>query len=124
MQIDFLKIKGNQYDVNYHKNGVNINGFIERINKNCVKLDSNFKTEVTLTCSRCGKEYKKEINYPLNLILSEGSYSDSSEIDIIEFYKGHIDFDYIALSEIESLKEDFNYCDECKDSSEVLEVEF
>jgi len=124
MQINFLKVKSAPIDINYSKNGVDINGFIERINKNCVKLDSTFSTTVTLTCNRCGKEYEKVVSYPLNLILSEGNYDDNSEIDIIEFYEGDIDFDYIAFSEVESLKEDYNYCDECKDNDEIFEVEF
>jgi uncharacterized metal-binding protein YceD (DUF177 family) len=124
MQIDFLKVKSAPINIDYSKNGVDIKGFIERINKNCVKLDSTFSTKVILTCSRCGKEYEKIVSYPLNLILSEGNYEDNSEIDIIEFYDGNMDFDYIAFSEVESLKEDYNYCDECKDSDEIFEVEF
>ena len=124
MQIDFIKLKQSPVDINYSKDNAKIVGTLERINKDSVKLDSEFTSQVELICNRCGKEYKKDFKYPLTLLLADGVYSDNSDLDIIEFHQNKIDFDYIAFSEITSIQEDYNYCEECQDSDEALEYEF
>jgi len=124
VKISFSKIKQTPVDINYSKDGVKIQGTLERINKDSVKLDSTFKSEVEVVCNRCAKEYKIDANYQLSLILSDGGYNSKDEIDVVEFYDSKIDFNYLALSEVSSIKEDYNYCSSCQDSNEVLEVEF
>ncbi len=124
MEISFSKIKQSPVDVNYSKDGVEINGTLERISRDNIKLDSTFKSTVEVICNRCGKEYKIDANYPLGLILSDGGYNGKDELDVVEFYDGKIDFDYLALSEVTSIKEDYNFCSECQDTDELLEVEF
>jgi len=124
VKISFSKIKQTPIDIDYSKDGVDIQGTLERVNRDSVKLDSTFKSEVEVVCNRCAKEYKIDANYPLSLILSDGGYNGKDEIDVVEFYDGKIDFDYLALSEVSSIQEDYNYCSSCQDSDEVLEVEF
>ena len=124
MEISFSKIKQSPIDINYSKEGVDISGTLERINRESIKLNSNFKSTVDVICNRCGKEYKVYANYPLGLILSDGGYNGKDELDVVEFYDGKIDFDYLALSEVTSIKEDYNFCSECQETDELLEVEF
>jgi len=124
VKISFSKIKQTPIDIDYSKDGVDIQGTLERVDRDSVKLDSTFKSEVEVVCNRCAKEYKIDANYPLSLILSDGGYNGKDEIDVVEFYDGKIDFDYLALSEVSSIKEDYNYCSSCQDSDELLEVEF
>ena len=124
MQIDFAKVKSTLADINYSKDGVTINGTIKRVDRNSVELNSTFSTEVNLICNRCGKEFKKSFKYPLLLLLSDGNISDSENLDIIEFHNGKIDFDYIAQSEVTSIEEDYNLCENCADSEDILEKEF
>ena len=124
MQIDFIKLKQSPVDVNYSKDNTKIVGTLERINKDCVKLDSEFTSQLKLLCNRCGKEFTKEFKYPLTLLLADGVYSDNSDLDIIEFHNRKIDFDYIAFSENTSIQEDYNYCEDCQNSDETLEYEF
>jgi uncharacterized metal-binding protein YceD (DUF177 family) len=124
MQIDFVKVKQSPIDIDYSKDNTKIVGTLERINKDCVKLYSEFTSQVDLICNRCGKEFKKDISYPLTLLLSDGAYSDNSDLDIIEFHDSKIDFDYISFSEKTSVEEDYNYCEDCQDSDETFEYEF
>jgi len=124
MEISFSKIKQSPVDVNYSKDGVEIIGTLERVSRDNIKLDSNFKSNVEVICNRCGKEYKIDANYPLGLILSDGGYNGKDELDVVEFYDGKIDFDYLALSEVTSIKEDYNFCSSCQETDELLEVEF
>ncbi len=123
MQIDFNKVKS-LIDINYSKENVKITGTLEKINKSCVQLDATFESTVIVTCNRCGKEFSKPFKYDLSLLLSDGAYKAKDEIDTIEFFKGKIDFDYIAQSEITSLEEDYNYCSDCVNSDDILEIEF
>jgi len=124
MEIAFSKIKQSSMGINYSKDGVKIEGTLKRVDRDCVKLNSNFQSNVEVICNRCGKEYKIDANYPLELILSDGGYNGKDEMDVVEFYDNKIDFDYLALSEVTSIKEDYNYCSSCQDSDELLEVEF
>jgi len=124
MEIDFSKIKQTPIKVNFTKNSSSIVGSLERINRNSVKLTSIFNLSVKVICNRCGKEVDKKLNYPLELILSEGRYNSNDEIDVIEFFDGKIDFNYLIESEIASIKEDYNYCDNCINNNEILEIEF
>ncbi len=124
MKIDFNKIKNNLIDINYSKENTKIVGTLERINKNCVKLYATFSSTINLTCSRCGKEFDKSFEYDLSLLLTNGNYKDKSEIDVVEFFDNKIDIDYLAFSEISSIKEDYNYCYECINSNDILEIEF
>ncbi len=124
MEISFSKIKHSPIDINYSFNNSSVVGTIERINRDCVKLNSNFKSSVDVICNRCGKEYKVDVEYPLELILSDGRYNDKDEIDVVEFFDRKIDFNYLIESEIASIKQDYNYCSSCQDSDELLEVEF
>ena len=123
MQIDFRKIKSSTLDIDYSNNNSNIVGTIKRVDRDSVKLESNFSTKLKLICNRCGKEFEKEFSYPLNLILADGIYSDPMDLDIVEFNDGKIDFNYLLDSETASIQEDYNYCDSCKDK-EDFEVEF
>ena len=124
MQIDFNKIHRSLIDINYSKDNIKIIGTLDRINKSCVKLDATFNSTIDLVCNRCGKEFSKPFNYEISLILADGAYKDKSEIDIVEFFEGKIDFDYLAQSEIASIKEDYNFCEECINSDDILEIEF
>ena len=122
MQIDFRKVKSSTLDIDFSKENSKIVGTLKRVDRDSVKLDSTFSTKLKLICNRCGKEFEREFSYPLNLILSDGVYSDPSEIDIVEFKEGKIDFNYLLDSENALIEEDYNYCDSCKDK-EDFEIE-
>jgi len=124
MEISFSKIKQTPIDVNYKRDNLSIVGTLERINRDCVKLISTLKASTQVICNRCGKEINLPLEYPLELILSEGRYNGNDEIDVVEFFDGVIDFNYLAESEIASTQESYNYCNSCKDSDEILEIEF
>lgn len=123
MQIFFSKIKQTPLALEYSKDGATISGFLERVERNCVKLQANIKVNTEVACSRCGKDFLIDKRYPLELILSDGRYNNE-EIDVIEFFDNKIDIDYIINSEIASIQEDYNFCKDCIDKNEILEIEF
>jgi len=123
MEIAFSKVKHTPTELNFVEENVSIIGTLSKESRDIVKLESHFQADVPVTCSRCGKEFIKRIAYPLSLILSDGRYNDNDEIDVIEFFNNSIDITYISESEIASIQEDYNFCQECKETDEILEVE-
>ena len=124
MQISFSKIKHTPTALDFVQDNLSITGTLSKEGRDCVKLDSLFKAKINVICSRCGKEFVKDLNYPLELILSDGRYNSNDEIDVIEFFDGNIDISYIAQSEIASIQEDYNFCQECIETDDILEVEY
>jgi hypothetical protein len=124
MEISFLKIKQNPLDINYSNGKTSIVGSLERVDRDNIKLESTFKSSIKVICNRCGKEYLLEVDEPLELLLSDGRYNNNDKIDVVEFFNGKIDFNYLAQSEIASIEESYNLCDSCKESDEILEIEF
>lgn len=124
MEISFVKIKQLPIDINYSSDGASIKGSLERVNRDCVEFKATFEASIPILCNRCGKEYIKDVNYPLELILSEGRYNNNDKIDVIEFFEGKVDFDYILKSEIASIEEEYNFCESCIDNDDILEIEF
>jgi uncharacterized metal-binding protein YceD (DUF177 family) len=123
MTIAFAKVKHTPTELKFSEDGVSITGTLAKEWRDSVKLLSTFKADVDVICSRCGKEYIKHVEYPLELILSDGRYNNNDEIDVIEFFDGNIDITYISESEIASIQEDYNFCEDCALTEEVLEVE-
>jgi len=125
MEISFLKIKQNPLDIDYSKDDKSsIKGTLERVNRDSVKLNSTLKTSIEVICNRCGKEYIIDSCEPLELFLSDGRYNSNKEIDVVEFFDGKIDFDYLIESEIASIQESYNLCESCSKTDEILEIEF
>lgn len=123
MTVSFSKVKHTPTKLNFSKGAVSIIGTLAKEGRDSVKMLSTFKADVDIICSRCGKEYVKDVKYPLELILSDGRYNSNDEIDVIEFFDGNIDITYISESEIASIQEDYNFCKDCSLAEEVLEVE-
>ena len=123
MEIAFSKVKYTPMQINFAEDGTSIIGTLTKLSRDLVRLESDFKADVDVICSRCGKEYKKSVAYPLGLILSDGRYNDSDEIDVIEFFNNLIDITYISESEVASIQGDYNLCPNCQETEEVLEVE-
>ena len=124
MEISFLKIKHHPLEINYSDETASIKGSIKRVDRTNIELKSDFKASISVICNRCGKEYLVDANYPLELLLSDGRYNSNKEIDVVEFFDGKIDFDYLAKSEIASIKEGYNFCKDCANNDEILEIEF
>jgi len=124
MEISFSKIKQNPIEIDYSLGSSSIRGRLKRVTKDNIKLFSTFKTSLDVICSRCGKEYLIKIDEPLELLLSDGRYNSKDEIDVVEFFNGKIDFDYLINSEVASIQEGYNFCESCIDNKNILEIEF
>ncbi len=116
MKIAFTKISSTPQDFSFEQGGVRIEGTLKRKNEKEIFCKASLFGTFEHICDRCGNEMRVNIDENLWLILSDGEYKSNSQIleDVVEFYDGFIDFDELLNSEIESIKSDYFYCNDCK----------
>jgi len=114
MRIAFRKISSQKGRFELKIDSLSFNGTFKRDRDDLVVLDSIIKGEINLLCDRCGEEFMKHYDEPLTLKVSEGYY-EGDDLDVIESHDHFVDFDMIALSEIEAIKNEYHYCDKCND---------
>ncbi|WP_233709548.1 DUF177 domain-containing protein [Helicobacter pametensis] len=86
-----------------------LEGEVTRISSKLFRLDALLQGEIDLICDRSGEEYREYIDERLTLLISNGLWDQQSQdnrddFDVIEFFEGFIDFEYILQSEIDSIQ--------------------
>ena len=101
-----------------------LEGVLQKIGFHRVLLQGEMKGDVPVSCNRCGKHFDQNIDMPLRLTISDQIVEDKDDLDIIEFLDGTIDVSFILQSEINTITSEYHYCDNCRESDEVFEMEF
>ncbi len=116
MKIEFKKVGFNKKEITISKQKLNLSGDLKRSGKDLVDFDAKLQGQVSVECSRCGKEFELDVDEKLDLKLSDGVYRGfDEEVDVIEFYDGSIDMQQLIDSEEASIQLDYNICKECKE---------
>ncbi len=123
MKIAFHKISRRPVEIEHTLNGCHLKGDIKRVSAHEVELNATLNGVTQLYCDRCGKSIDRDINTKLQLKLSDRAVG-MDDLDTIEFADGFVDFDYLIDSEINLLSAGYNYCSECKSSSDELDIEY
>jgi len=110
----------------FHKEEDNVifDGILTKSGYHRVTLEGTIKGDIEIICNRCGKAIAYPMDSKLKLTISDQIVEDKVDLDIIEFLDGEIDISYILQSEINTLKSEYHYCDECGDEDEAFEMEF
>jgi uncharacterized metal-binding protein YceD (DUF177 family) len=108
LRVDNISLQGNLEKQDYHK----------------VKLEATLSGNIDLICYRCGKQFKKQLDMPLSLTLTDNLIETTDDLDIIEFVDGAIDLDFILRSEVASIQNYYNLCDKCQIENIEFEQEF
>jgi uncharacterized metal-binding protein YceD (DUF177 family) len=124
MKIVYDKIGQTKKPFELSVSGVRLEGTLAKSGYHRLRLEGNLEGQVELSCDRCGKSYQHDMNYPLNLTLSDEVIETKDDLDIIEFIDGVIDLEFIVQSEIASVQNSYHYCDECENDEEEFEREF
>ena len=124
MKIFFEKIGTTPKPIAIEKEGIKLEGTLQKNGYRKILLETRLSGVVNLDCDRCGKNYDHSIDGPLKLTLSDAVSEDKVDLDIIEFLDGTIDISYILEGEINAIRESYHYCDDCDCSDESMEVEF
>ena len=124
MKIVFDKIGSTAKPFEVDLEGVKLEGTLIKSGSHQVALDAHMSGCIELDCDRCGETYDSHVDSTLQLKLSDQVSEDKDDLDIIEFLDGEIDLSYILQSEINTLKNAYNYCSKCSNSDEDFEVEY
>ncbi len=93
---------------------VSLVGEINRKYHNLIEFNGKMIGKLNLVCAKSGAEFTRDINECLVLYFSDGIWEMQSQIssidilDVIEFFEGFIDFNFVLESEIESIRLDYN----------------
>ena len=123
MKIAFHKISRSPVEIEHTLNGCRLKGEIKKISSHEAELDAVMKGVTQIYCDRCGKCIDRDIDTKLQLKLSDRAVG-MDDLDTIEFSDGFVDFDYLIESEINLLSAGYNYCENCQNSSDELDIEY
>ena len=98
--------------INKTIDGLTLKGNSEK-NKDEYIITGKLVGDIEVECIKCLKPFTKHIEEDIKFKVVKPPYNGfDEEYDIIEQEK--LDIDEILKSEIESIKNDFNICDSCK----------
>ncbi len=112
MRIQFRKIFSSSKVFNLQKEEVRFYGEIIAKSNRLFQLKGKIQGKLKVVCDRSGEEFLQEVDEDLVLYISDGIWDtqsqDSSAFDVVEFFDGFIDLDYILQSEIDSIQLDYH----------------
>ncbi len=108
MKIDFRKIAFQPKAFFIQNETLVFEGEVKRIGDKLFRVNAILNGELKLVCDRSGEEYFQKIEEDLVLYISNGIWDTQSQkvddLDVIEFFDGFIDFEYILQSEIDLIQ--------------------
>lgn len=115
-KIAFVKISNDPMEFEITKDDLKFIGTLSKKSDDLVLCVAKIVGFMEHVCDRCGKEMALKIDESLTLLLSDGLYKDKEHKveDVVEFFDGFINLDELLISEIESYKSGYIYCDSCK----------
>lgn len=91
-------------------------GKLQKKSKNLVQCIGKLEGTLVCQCARCGDDISLHVNEEVDMFANDGIYETSEElVEVIEFLDETIDLDIMLLSEVETIKSDYNYCSTCKE---------
>ena len=124
MKIVFDKVGSTAKPFEVSSEGMKLEGTLKKSGSHQITLDAHMSGCMELNCDRCGDTYNYDVDNELQLKLSDLVSEDKDDLDIIEFLDGEIDLSYILQSEMNTIKNAYNYCDKCDNNDEDFEVEY
>lgn len=114
MKIEARKITSNprnfSLDLVSDSYKIKVNGNLSKLSNGLIKIDSTMAGELDCICDLSGEEFRKNINDEIVLFAKDGiwnSHQDRDYFDVIEFFGGYIDLEFIFKSELESIRLDY-----------------
>jgi len=124
MKILFDKVGHTIKPFSLKENGVIFNGELQKSGYHRLQLIGDIQGDVEVLCNRCGEAFTFALETPLKLTISDQIVEDKVDLDIIEFLDGDIDISFILNSEINTLKSEYHYCNNCNNIDDTFEMEF
>ena len=124
MKIFFDKVSYGKKPFKLRVDNITLQGSLQKKDYHKVKLEATLSGEIDLICYRCGEQFRRDLNSPLELTLTNTVVDTLDDLDVIEFIDGVVDLDFILKSEISSIENYYNLCQRCKVENREFEQEF
>ena len=99
--------------INKTLENLTLEGESKKLKDNSFIITGKLTGDVEVECIKCLKKFKKEINEEVKFKIVPPPFKGfDEEYDIIEMKK--FDIDEVIKSELESIKNDYNICEECE----------
>lgn len=101
-------------NLNSQKHNVKIEGSFYKLTNGLIKIDSAIKGSINLICDLSGEDFVKNLDENITLFAKDGIWKnqinqvDCENFDVIEFFDGCIDLEFIFQSELESMQLDYH----------------
>jgi hypothetical protein len=122
MTVNFHNIKREKIDFKIKQDRIAFYGVYKKKERIFIEIDATIDGQVDCVCDLCSKNFEKDIRETIHLLVHDGIYvgkNESEELDIIEVEQAKIDFDEILAGELESYKNDYNYCADCSTEENI-----
>ena len=116
MQIALRKVTKTPLDFEIKSNEITFKGYLEYHSGKLILLKADLTGSLEKPCDICAEEFKMSVDEKIEFFLSDGIYEDdnSIELDVVESLNDTVDIEELLNSEIELIKSDYHYCDNCK----------
>jgi len=118
MKVVFKKIPSCGIDFETSLENIKFYGKLEKKSKNLAQCKGKLEGTLGCQCARCGEDMTLHVDEVVDLFASDGMFESSEELlEVMEFFEETVDLDTILLSEVETLKSDYNYCSTCNETN-------
>ena len=116
MKVLLRKVTKTPLDFNIISNEITFKGYLQYHSGKLILLKADLNGLMDTECNSCGEEFKLSLDEKIEFFISDGLYKDESniDIDVVESFNSSADLDELLNSEIELIKSDYHYCDNCK----------
>jgi len=110
------KVTKTPLDFDIKSNKITFKGYLQYHSGKLILLKADLKGSVDTECNSCGEEFELSIDEKIEFFISDGLYNDNNsvDIDVVESFDSSADLDELLNSELELIKSDYHYCDNCK----------
>ena len=115
MKVTLRKVTKTPLDFDIKSDEITFKGYLEYHNGRLISLTADLHGFLTKPCDICAKDLKLPVDEKVNFFISDGIYEDENDIefDVVESLDGIVDMDELLHSEIELIKSDYHYCENC-----------
>lgn len=117
MKILLRKVTHTPLDFEVKSDDVTFKGYLEYHGSKLILLKANINGKLHKPCDMCAEDMQISVDEDVEFFISDGIYKDQDdiELDVVESFDGHADIDELLKSEIELIKSDYHFCDNCKE---------
>lgn len=115
MKILLRKVTKTPLEFEINSEDITFKGYLEYHSQKLILLKANVHGKLEKPCDMCAEDMQIDVDEDVEFFISDGIYEGGNdiELDIVESFDGYVDMEELLHSEIELVKSDYHYCDNC-----------